>query len=158
MNDELRKLDEAAIDEAAAYRRGEGRNPRAPASMAFQNEAGPAAVLALLDKIEALEDTNQALADNVTEWAGKAGALEAEIYRLKVWGEQAALSAAQEIMDQRDEAQAAVKRLAGALIPVIALAENWLDSHLMKPDEDPDIIRAREVLADPIVKRIVEGG
>jgi len=45
----IRKLAEDAIDEARAYRRGEGRNPNA--LFVYHNAAGPYVFLDLLDRL-----------------------------------------------------------------------------------------------------------
>ena len=56
MSEELRKLAVAAIEEAAAYRRGEGSDPDATAK--FHAAASPDVVLGLLDRINMLVRMN----------------------------------------------------------------------------------------------------
>lgn len=56
---------------------------QAKANAIFIAAASPATVLALLDRIAELEDSNRACVETVAEWGAKAGALQAEVDRLR---------------------------------------------------------------------------
>jgi hypothetical protein len=104
--------------------------------------ASPSAVLALLDRIEELEASNRYKYGDGYEAAGIA-----LIGERDQWRQAAELNMQdyQKMYRERDEARAAVKRLAGALV-------NMLDDC-----DRMDKIATSEVMADPVVRRIVEG-
>ena len=134
MNDDLRKLAEAAIEEAEAYRRGEGSDPDATAR--FHAAASPEVMLGLLYEVSDLKEGRFHLMAEVDKWKQEA--------------EQSMLDY-QEMYRECLDAREAVRRLAGAL--------ELLESNVFEdgaPDEALEIAQA--ALADPVVKRIVEGG
>ena len=130
MTDELRKLAEAAID---AYTRinlddenfDVGSQADIDAVNAFDAAASPDAVLALLDRIEELGASNR--------------------YKYGDGYEAASIA----LIGERDEARAAVKRLAGALDEIL------MGRPRKNGEVDPQYW-AYEALDDPVVKRIVE--
>ena len=127
-------------------------------------DVSPDVVLGLLDRIEELDASNRACVEAVAEWGKKAGQLQAEKDRLK--GECDFFSARSEeertnrglaekdfhdamelvrkYSAERDEAREAVKRLVYAV------------DVMLEGARDCDVI-AVGVLADPVVKAIVEG-
>lgn len=115
MTDDLRKLAEDAIEEAIAYRRGEGSDP--DATVRFHAAANPDVVLGLLDE----RDDARAAAKRQCERRA-------------------------EVAAERDEARESVRRLAGALV------------NMMDDGDRTDRDAAEDALADPVVRRIVEGG
>jgi hypothetical protein len=127
MTDELRKLAEAVIGapEMKSYVWPTASNEitvcLGEEEAAFIAEADPAAVIALLDRIEDLEASNR--------------------YKYGDGYEAASIA----LIGERDEARAAVKRLAGALFDLL---------HGCSVDAPKN---ADEALADPVVRRIVEG-
>jgi hypothetical protein len=68
------------------------------------------------------------------------------------------------LLDERDEARAAVKRLAGALEELSGITVyNAIDRSPLTPTQIRNVVDeasryAKDALADPVVKRIVEGG
>jgi len=133
-----------------------------PEDAAFIAAASPAAVLSLLDRITELEVSNRACVEQVAEWGAKAGALQAEVDKLiadnlllseklgqALGGNGPDSVRTRMYRGQRDEAREAVKRLAGALEKIddneYQFGQCWMAE------------KAREALADPVVRRIVEG-
>ena len=104
----------------------------------WDDAASPLVVLGLLDRIKELESANRACVDAVAEWGAKAGALQAEVDTAEVY--------AKKLYRERDEAREAVRRLAGAL------------KESMSDDSIEAYGGALQALADPVVRRIVEGG
>ena len=140
MTDDLRKLAEAVISARKALRghvcmyeddrlpcQSTLHDDMLAANEAYIAAASPAVVLGLLDRIAELEASNRYKYGDGYEAAGIA------------------------LVGERDEARAAVKRLAGALE---TLENNVFEDGA--PDEALEI--AQVALADPIVRRIVEGG
>ncbi len=113
----------------------------------FIAAASPTTILALLDEIERLEASNRACVKTVAEWGAKYGALQAKVDQWKQAAELNMLDY-QQAYRERDEAREAVKRLAEALEELANDAQYAMRSN--------DEAIAREALADPVVKRIVE--
>ena len=141
MTDDLRELAEAAIEEAAAYRRGEGSDPDAIAR--FYAAASPDVVLDLLNRLDNWEQgTASACAKAMIKTADD---MRKERDQWKQAAEETELAYREmyrECLDARD----AVRRLAGALV------------NMMDDGDRTDRDVAEDVLADPVVRRIVEGG
>jgi hypothetical protein len=148
--DELRKLAEAVIGapEMKSYVWPTASNEitvwLGEEEAAFIAEADPAAVIALLDRIEDLEEEATAQCDRRSELAVRCGALQAEVDRLTRMV-QITDERRQQRETQRDEARAAVKRLAEALFDLL---------HGCSVDAPKT---ADAALADPVGRRIVEG-
>lgn len=127
MTDELRKLAEAALEPHDAWY---GLNELSVAmsghAASFIAAASPSAVLALLDRIEELESALQNQQDEF------------------IAATRDMVTMADRVEAERDEARAAVKRLAEALDHT---SKNLTTIHAV-----------HRVLDDPVVQRIVEGG
>ena len=125
-----------------------------PNDAAFLAAASPDVVLGLLDRIEELEAANRACVDTVAEWGAKAGGLQAEVDRVTGCLSRAETSCdhfrsrMHDALTERDEAHAAVRRLAGVV-------RRWVDED---DDTDWDALEdaAKEALADPVVKIVME--
>ena len=164
MTDELRKLAEAAYsDQWDTMRDLLANDGYAPVWVDYFHAASPAAVLALLDRIEELEASNRACVDKVAEWGAKAGALQAEVDKhiadnlllSEKLGQALGGNGPDSVRTrmyhgQRDEAREAVKRLAGAL-------EEIAFQTTQHGGAATSLRLIRSSLADPVVKRIVEG-
>ena len=139
MTDDLRELAEAAIEEAAAYRRGEGSDPDAIAR--FYAAASPDVVLDLLNRLDNWEQgTASACAKAMIKTADD---MRKERDQWKQAAEETEL-AYQEAYRECLDAREAVRRLAGELQRLTDLVGN-VDAALIE-----------ETLADPVVRRIVE--
>ena len=152
-SDELRKLAEAATPGPWSWERDgcygdvvmKGlRFTTSQRNAAYIAAASPDVVLGLLDEIERMRSVCMAQRDvHVAHNRAMISQREAESNTL--------MDIAASVTQERDEAYEAVQRLAGAL--------ELLESNVFEdgaPDEALEIAQA--ALADPVVKRIVEGG
>jgi hypothetical protein len=139
MTDELRKL--AGVLTDPKWERSHPL-PSKDTADRFRAAASPAAVLALLDEIEHLNASNRAGIDAAAKWGAKCGELQAEVDNLMQYAKDIERKLRFTGL-QRDEARAAVKRLAGTLDLALCDGRKWKDE-------------AESDLADPVVRRIVE--
>ena len=99
-------------------------------------------------RIAELEAQREAWMDDAAEWGAKAGELQDKVYGLSL-AAHIIEELAHKWAEERDEAREAVKRMAG-------ITAKWAVGDV---DDAWDALEddARAALADPVVKRIVEG-